>query len=937
MKRFALFVAALMLAAPAFAWQQRVEYTIDVSLDTVKHSLEATERLRYFNNSPDTLPFVWFHLYPNAYKDRTSLLARDAERFHDYRGRLLRDKDRGFIQVQSLRIQGTDLSLAPGEDSTSVRVGLPAPLMPGDSTNFDIQFTVKLPRIISRLGHDKAHYEISQWYPKIVVYDEKGWHPDGYRYLGEFYGDYGSFQVGIITPTGMKVGATGIEVSDPGDTLSPAADSIAYRLFCADNVHDFVWCADSKYLDTTEIHNGVAIRVLTLPAHKKKWSNVMQYAKDALDYYGKWYGAYPYATLTVCDGSMAAGGGMEYPNLVIISSGEDKYTRTLELVVMHEIGHQWFYGIIGNNEMDEAWLDEGINSFSEERYFEEKYGSKGNIFAKPRLQKLFPEFTDRYFGRMMYYMFAASKMEQPILTRACDVREPNLYAVTAYKKPALMMWWLKGYLGDKTFDAAMQSYYRTYRFKHVTAEQFFRVVDSAAHKNVRPFCLPWLTTTERCDYAISSIKRVKEQPNTYRVTLERNDSLVFPVTLQLEDKINKRYIVNWSGIGADTTFLIQTDAKLSSAALDPENSLPEIDRFNNHSPRKVSFTLLPRLPSLDKYQIFWAPVPWYDGINGFRLGSLIHGGYMADGGPMLGRHQWTFSPYWGFRSKELSFSLDYRTPLTGRPMPPRLYVSLGKAFDTEWASLGLRRNWGEALMSPDERFDVHLAYNRTEDVHRFWDPRDIEEGRNFILTAERGFTFASALLGSNFRIASSVGLITEPKLPINNFIRAEIEEKLRFRLGRCLRPRLRVFAGYIEGPAPAQEQYFLSGGFKTTGFEDMIISYKGWWSAQEHYHVDGGANLPGYLGRHVRGNMAAAANLSLPIHYSPLELFFGAGQVVNDWPEFKRKNLAADAGIRIEFGGLRLILPLWINQPLPDKKRFDWRWKVGFGGTLKIG
>ncbi|MRR09711.1 hypothetical protein EG831_06500 [bacterium] len=164
---------------------------------------------------------------------------------------------------------------------------------------------------------------------------------------------------------------------------------------------------------------------------------------------------------------------------------------------------------------------------------------------------------------------------------------------------------------------------------------------------------------------------------------------------------------------------------------------------------------------------------------------------------------------------------------------------------------------------------------------------------------------------------------------MRNFMRTEAEERAYLRFGRYVRVDLRAIFGQLAGDPPAQEQYFLSGGFRTTGFDDMIVSYRGWWSAQERYHVDGGANLPGYAGRHIRGTKVVAATVSLPVHRTPVSLFAGAGQVLDDWTEFSPNTVMANAGLDLRLGGVRLLLPLWINRPEPGKRRFDWRWKVG--------
>ena len=922
-----------------WAWQQRVAYKIEARLDTLEHALYANQNLRYFNNSPDTLKYVWFHLYPNAYRDRNSDFAREARKAGGYRFWRSGPKDRGYIELNQLSSAGQALGYEYGPDLTEIKVPLKVPLAPGDSLDFFLDYKVKIPKIFSRLGHAGSHYEISQWYPKMVVYDSLGWHPDGYHNVGEFYGDYGSFDVGLTVPRNMKLGATGIELVTPDDSLDQAGDSGSYRFFYADDVHDFAWCGDPVYRETTETYKDVEIKVLYLPKHKKEWLNVLQYSKDALDYYGKWYGEYPYSTLTVCDGDMAAGGGMEYPNLVVISSGEDKITRLLEMVVMHEIGHQWFYGLLGSNEMDEAWLDEGINSFSEQRYMQDKYGTKGNMWSMKFLQNMAPELNDRYIGQMLCYTFAANRIEQPITTKACLVSEDALYAVTAYYKPAQMMWWLKGFLGDQTFDAAMQAYYRRFKIRHVTARDFFAVVDSVSGRNASQYLKAWLGNATPVDYSIDQVKQVTEQGFTYSFSLTRRGDLKVPVSFAALDQAGQPYHLYWGGLRADTSFTVTMGAELKWAALDSGMTIVEPDRRNNRWPRKISCSLFPKLPDFDAYNIFAFPLPWYDAVNGFRLGVMSHGGYMIDGGPLIGRHQWTFSPYYGFRSKQFSFSADYQTPVTGLPRPPRVYASAGKAFDLRWAALGLKRTWGQHLMQGStERFDLRLEYNQMADYgYRFWDARDIIPAKILMLTGERGYNTSNPCVASDLRLAATLGYVAEPAWDIRNFLRTELEYQNSFYFHKWLRPNLRLFAGNIQGQAPSQEQYFLSGAFKSKGLDDMIISYKGGFSAQEHYHIDGGANLPGYYGRHLRGNTALSANLLVPVLPGLVSVFGDLGSVKDSWQEMKAKYLYADAGVTLHLGPVRALFPLWINRPLEGEKRFDWkRWKVGLGGSFGV-
>lgn len=929
-----ILAACLLLPQGLGAWQQRVSYDIEARLDTVGHRLDAVQRLRYWNNSPDTLKFIWFHLYPNAFRNEKTHFAREAEGFHDYRFRLSRPKERGCLDVSSVNISGQPCLLSPGEDPTTAKIDLPVPLAPGDSADIEMSFAVKIPAFFSRLGHKGSHYEISQWYPKPAVYDYKGWHPLGYHYLGEFYGEFGDFKVGLWLPKNLVVGASGVEVTDDPDSVA-AGDSLAYHLFCASGVHDFAWCADPEYVVAEEEHQGVLVRVLALPGDTLKWRNVPGYAKDALDYYGRWYGKYPYSTLTVCGGYLAAGGGMEYPNLVIVSSGEDKLTRGLEMVVVHEIGHQWFYGLLASNEMDQPWMDEGFNSFSEERYFSEKYGPRADYLAHPRLQRMFPEFTDRYLGYLLYYMYAANRMEQPIATRAFQVREPGLYAVTAYKKPAMLVWWLKERTGDDGFDRLMRAYFSRYGFSHVHWDDFARMADSAAGIPISSQLAPWIETTGRGDNAIADVRQVEN--GLYAVKLERRGDLSLPSRLEATDRKGNVQSVSWNVLDKSMWLMVHSEAGLRSVVLDPDRNVPDVNRFNNRWPRRYSFTLGPRLPSPESYQVFFLPIPWYDGVNGFRLGPFLHGGYMLDGGPMVGRHQWTFFPYYGFKSREVSYSLSYQTPVSGLPLPPRLYLSAGKASDVRSASVGLMRRWGRALFAPTESFDLHLDYSRIVDTSRFLDWRDAELGSNLMLTLSRSSSVSGYRAGLAGTASATGGFLLERDSTVNNFSRFTLEPKAYLRVWRRQMVSLRGFFGAISGAAPAQEQFFLSGAYKTSGINAVIVSGRGWFSAQEHYHVEGSADVPGYLGRHLRSRLAASANLSLPLYKYPLAFFADAALLADDYRQLAASQAYCDAGLSLQAGPWRFLFPLWINRPLPGEKRLDFRWKMGLGGTFSLG
>ena len=252
-------------------------------------------------------------------------------------------------------------------------------------------------------------------------------------------------------------------------------DSLKTLQFHAENVHDFCWVADPDFPLVQDSLGPTRINVLVRKGDEKKWQDVPSYARKALAHYGAHYGAYPYGQLTVVDASLAAGGGMEYPNLVVISSPSVPFTRLLEDVVIHEIGHQWFYGMLGSNELAEPWLDEGITTFAEMRYFDEVHGPRGNLFDFPGASRLPWDVNDRYYQQLLYHVTATNGWLKPILTPAHEFGDEAIaYTGVEYAQAGLVMRMLQRLVGDTCFDRIMQTYCARFRFRHPTTRTSLR-------------------------------------------------------------------------------------------------------------------------------------------------------------------------------------------------------------------------------------------------------------------------------------------------------------------------------------------------------------------------------------------------------------------------------------------------------------------------------
>jgi len=492
-------------------WQQQVNYTIDVSLNDKEHTLEGFEKIEYINNSPDTIKFIWFHLWPNAYKNDKTAFSDQALENGSTKFYFSNKEEKGYINRLDFKINN---STAKIEDHPQfidiIKLILPTALAPGQKLNITTPFHVKLPFNFSRSGHDGQSYQIAQWYPKPAVYDHKGWHPIPYLDQGEFYSEYGNYIVSITLPKNYVVAATG-ELQNKDELVwikgrsnfswLPIKEKIKNKTgqlktniqlfplsstetktitFQQKNIHDFAWFADKRFIvnaDTCKLNSGKIIDVFSYytPSQKVFWKNSLQYIKDAVKTRSEWIGEYPYSVVSAVQGPESFGGGMEYPTITIISPGTNE--KLLDFTISHEVSHNWFYGILGSNERLHPWMDEGINTYYDNRYSKWKYGSEGenSIGASG--------FSIQNAERIFFETKATAKKDQPISTRGDEFTDMN-YNLVAYYKTGAWMELLERKLGKEIMDKAMQEYFRQWQFKHPYPEDFKKIIETVSGQNL---------------------------------------------------------------------------------------------------------------------------------------------------------------------------------------------------------------------------------------------------------------------------------------------------------------------------------------------------------------------------------------------------------------------------------------------------------------------
>jgi hypothetical protein len=502
-KNFFLLILAqclLFIASSQTRWQQQTDYTIDVSLNEKEKTLDGFEEIIYTNNSPDTLRYIWFHLWPNAYKnDRTAfsdqLLENGNTAFY-----FSTQEQKGYMNRLDFKADGITAKTEDHPQHTDIiKVVLPKPLAPKEKTVVRTSFHVKLPYNFSRIGYDGESFQVTQWYPKPAVYDQKGWHPMPYLDQGEFYSEFGSYDVRITVPKNYVVAATGelqneeekawlksrtnytmpvtpiakkvvntrtrqTKTSKPAKPIQETAQGFKTLHFKQDKAHDFAWFANKHFIvksDSLALASGrvIAVSSYYTPTEKKVWEGSVRYAKDALRFYSAEVGEYPYNTATVVQGPASFGGGMEYPTITVLSPTAN--AQVLDETIAHELGHNWFYGILATNEREHPWMDEGMNTFYERKYMAKKYGAQGKEEAILLQTKI------------------TNQTDQPIATRAVDLSTTNYY-LSVYHKAAEWMAMLEKKMGEDAFRAMMQQYYQVWKFRHPQPEDFQQIVASKA-------------------------------------------------------------------------------------------------------------------------------------------------------------------------------------------------------------------------------------------------------------------------------------------------------------------------------------------------------------------------------------------------------------------------------------------------------------------------
>lgn len=663
-------------------FQQKVDYNINVTLDDKKHLLIGEETIIYTNNSPNSLDVIWMHLWPNAYKNNKTALSKQKIEDGDLQMFYAKEEERGEIYELDFKVNGGGIEWRYHEEHIDIcKLILNKPINPGESIIIQTPFKVKIPNAeFSRLGHIDQSYMITQWYPKPAVYDKNGWNIMPYVDQGEYYSEFGSFDVNITIPENYIVGATGdlqnkseIERLDvlsnktkkiekfKNDMSFPESSSTTKTLkYKQENIHDFAWFADKRYhvlkgevilpysKDTVEIYTMFTNNEADL------WKRSIEYMHDALYYYSLWNGDYPYKYCIAVDGTISAGGGMEYPNVTVI--GESFNNKALEEVIMHEVGHNWFYGVLGSNERNHPWMDEGINSFNELRYMKKKYPNYNMLLERipNNIQKILDlqDYTNKQIvGELAYMTSAWVGKDQPIELHSEQYTSIN-YGGIVYMKTAIVFDYLMHYLGEDIFDKCMKEYYRTWKFKHPGPEDLQEIFSKNTKEDLSWFFKDLIQTNKKLDYSISSVKKNNDR---LLITIKNVEEIPAPVMIS-GVKDGKSYNEMWiEGFHGKKTIEF-IDNEYEEIRIDYHGFMPEINRKNNIYNLKKLFKkiepirlqIIGSLYHPEKTQIFYHPNISFNEYNKLSCGISIYNKFIPKAGL-----SYKLSPMYSFQKNSI--------------------------------------------------------------------------------------------------------------------------------------------------------------------------------------------------------------------------------------------------------------------------------------------
>jgi aminopeptidase N len=913
-------------------WQQDVHYSIKVTLYDSLDIVGGKEELVYYNNSPDTLKEVYFHLYQNAflkggYLEQLNLANNFHQKFGKYetagKGTEIESVIVKRIRMggQSVDEQGQQMAadpliekieIKPQLDFSIMKVVLDEPILPNTSLSFEIKFKTYFDaggdqrrRMKTFDAYGNKHFDGVHWYPRICVYDRKfGWETD--QHLGkEFYGDFGTFDVQLTMPSHYVMDATGVltnrEEVLPADlrakldiknfkdkplyekpsVITPHDGTFKTWRFRAINVHDFAWTADPTYRIgevNLKLPDGNIVQCISLAQepHASRWQDAAMFAAKVIDVYSRDFGLYAYPKMIVAD----ARDGMEYPMLTLDGGLSPGYYG----LFAHEIGHNWFFGMVGNNETYRASLDEGFTQFlthwAMTRLTKEQPTTSNKGYVAKNYKPLPLMDQNVYNG---YFRDAINKSDMPLNTHSDDfngaLHHGGGYS-NVYYKTATMLYNLQYVLGDSLFSGAMQHYFNQWKMAHPYFEDFRNSIINYTHVDLNWFFDQWMETTKTIDYAIKGKPQRladmnEKKSDVYLVKLKRYGSMQMPIDLMAYSKDGKIYTttisntyffkhsndsvkfrnrwLGWGKLNPTYRAAIYCPGGLKKVSIDTTYRLADVNQLNNSTkfPVKFSFDHHIKNPLTRRHYILkWRPDLWYNSVDGIKAGLHLNGNYF--------NYKHIFRATVWYNTEVLKDDkytthqpINYLFSYQNNIARDFNYHVQSRFLDGLWMhQTGVQKKYGRNTfaayfksMHRNEVSDLaYLLYPNSWNAGKFNNTLNLEYTRAYVYKRGAGqiaLGMRNTALGSDYNYAS----IHLTVINDNQF------GKLDF--------RTRVFAQYMTGDDVAPESRLNAAGANSEQLMDnkylrslafVPTGWLGYGANVNHLHYGGGLNVRGYAG-----------------------------------------------------------------------------------------
>ncbi|MCF8428498.1 MAG: M1 family metallopeptidase [Bacteroidia bacterium] len=709
---FLLFITPFVFAQNRFNklnqanWQQHVSYKIEVKLADETNTLIGNISMVYTNNSPKELNEIYMHLWPNAYSSRNTAFAKQ----HLENGKtdfyFAKPEEQGSIDSLNFKVNNTRINWKLTNDVDIALLTLNEPLKPGQNITISTPFYVFLPKVYSRMGHEKQLYCITQWFPKPAVFDVNGWNPIPYLDQGEFYSEFGSFDVSISVPKNYVVAATGnlqneeeklflndLATKSPVEFEVPPISSNEFKTlrYVQDSVHDFAWFASKEFnvkKGEIALQNGKTIETWLFA--KKINAFGINYINEGVKYYSDHIGNYPYNLAQVVITPLEAGGGMEYPTITNCASID----RT---TIIHEVGHNWFYGILGSNEREYPWMDESLNTYYESRCTQEKKDADiaKNGKKKDVLKDVFNVNLEGFGQARLLYAIAARKNEDQAGNLPSTTYTDFNYGAIIYAKNPLSFYMLQNYLGNEIFDSMMHAYYEKWKFKHPLPNDFKNHAETFTGKDLSWFFEDVLGSTQKMDYKI--VGHTKDS-----VTIRNKTSLVVPFSVS-DNKNNTLLSEGFEG----TKKFRNSNFEIRNLVIDQKNTSIDLYRQNNSLKKPISIRFLPALEDPNKRQMFCIPLYAWNNYNQSMLGIHLSNDVFP-----LPKTEISFTPLYSFTTNDWNGYLNLAKNIFPKHGTTYKKVKIGLNM-SRFATIGLYNNNGLAKLTY-EKFApfIELHFNQ---------------------------------------------------------------------------------------------------------------------------------------------------------------------------------------------------------------------------------